>query len=119
MTKNTVKIVLPNETVIFAPCAEFDETNYEVILDIELKRADRDQLLSKITPGAISELYNILGEPRFIDTTYSSGNTLWIYPLSGTGLYSLRGPLKVGVRRYTENMVRWDLFKIRLECVRL
>lgn len=100
-------------------CSRWDEDNWNVTIEIVANKETRDTLLGNITPGAVAELYTILGEPKFIDTTFSSGNTIWIIPKVKSGLIYLREPTKIAVKRYSETMLRWDLFKIKIEGVRL
>ena len=101
----------------FCWCSRWDEDNWNVTIEAIADKSSRDILLENITPGAVAELYNILGEPKFVDTTYSSGNTIWLFPYRG--LANLRNSTKIAVKRYSETMLRWDLFKIKIEGVKL
>lgn len=72
-------------------CSRWDETNYRLILETFLTETERDNLYSSTVPGAVRELYNILGKPYYIDTTYTSGNTLKITPTGNlSNLYDER-----------------------------
>jgi len=106
-------------TIAYGMCLRWDEENWNVILEVVMRSSHRDALLQNITPGAVAELYNILGEPKYIDTTYNSGNTLWVYPLSGTGLFDLREPVKIAVKNYSEHLLRDGTFRIKIEGVKL
>jgi len=100
-------------------CSRWDEDNWRIIVEIIATKEGRDNLRNNITPGAVAELYNILGQPKFIDTTYSSGNTITLAPVQGRNLATLRNATTVAVKSYSETMLRWDMFRIKLECVKL
>ena len=61
-------------------CIRWDESNFGITIETFLSATCRDLLFSNVVPGAVRELYNILGRPQYIDTTYNSGNTLKIIP---------------------------------------
>ncbi|RLA81652.1 MAG: hypothetical protein DRG33_00085 [Deltaproteobacteria bacterium] len=117
--KPNLSIKFKNGDATYVKCSRWDEDNWNVMIEFIAGKSERDAILSNITPGAVAELYNILGEPKFIDTTYCSGNTLWIEPVAGWNLAQLRDPIKIGVKRYSETMLRWDTFKIKIEGVKL
>ena len=98
-------------------CTRWDEGNWSIILEVIADKDARDTIIQHITPGAVSELYNILGQPKYIDTTYSSGNTFWLYPRRGLG--RLRAPVKVACKSYSDTLLRNGMFHIKMECVKL
>jgi len=104
---------------LYVWCSKWDEDDWSIRLEFIANKPTRDIIIGNITPGAVSELYNILGEPKFIDTTYSSGNTLIIAPVSGTGLAQLREKTKVAVKGYTETMLTPDTFLVKMDLVKL
>lgn len=61
-------------------CSRWDVNNYTIIVETWLKKGDVQTLLSNITPGAVGELYKILGKPHYYDKTWSKSNTLKFLP---------------------------------------
>ena len=98
-------------------CTRWDEDNWRIIIEAIADKTTRDNIRNNIVPGAVAELYNILGKPQFVDTTYSSGNTITLLPKRM--LSNLRDEVTVAVKSYSETMLRWDMFRIKLECVKL
>jgi len=99
--------------------SRWDEDNYNVIMETFVDACDRNFLFRNVTPGAYRELYKILGKPTFIDTTYSSGNTLILEPIYGYGLSSLREKRTVAVRNISDTFVTPNKFGIKVEGIRL
>jgi len=98
-------------------CLRWDEGNWSITLELLGSKESRNILLSNITPGAVSELYNILGQPKYIDTTFTSGNTFWLIPKRY--LASLRDSVKVACKNYSDTLLRNGMFHIKMECVKL
>ena len=119
MALNNLKIIYSGSSYIQVPCSRWDEDGWNVSLEFIASSSNRNTLLNNIVPGAVGELYNILGTPKYIDTTYNSGNTLWLTPILGTSLYSLRDSTKIAVKRYSDTLLRWDLYKIKIDGVKL
>jgi len=106
-------------TIAYVKCSRWDEEEHEVIVEFITDKDSRDNLLDNITPGAVAKQYDILGEPKFVDTTYSSGNTIFLTPVSGSGLYSLRPRTKIAVKNYSETLLTPDTFKIKIRGIKL
>lgn len=66
-------------------CSRWDVQNYSVVIETWLKKDDLQTLKDNITPGAVGELYVILGRPRYYDATWQRQNTLRIRPNPFTG----------------------------------
>jgi len=93
----------------------WDENNYNIVIEGFLDACDRNYLARNITPGAVRELYNILGTPKFIDTTYNSSNSLTFEPLSGYGLSGVRSKKIIAVKNYSDTFINRDTFGIKIE----
>jgi len=100
-------------------CSRWDEDNYNVIFETFLDSSNRDKLFSHVTPNAYREIYNILGTPKFIDTTYNSGNSLRISPIGGTGISGLREERIIAVRNIQDTFINPNYFGIKVEGFRL
>lgn len=104
---------------IDAVCTRWDYNNFSSTVECVLDSVNRKKLIRNIVPGAVCEAYNILGEPHYLDTTFSSGNTIFLKPMSGTGLYKLRNELKAGVKNYSDSTVGVDKFLVKLNLLKL
>lgn len=100
---------------IDAPIKRWDEGNWNVVLETFLPSSTRDTLFAHTTPGAVREIYNILGTPKFIDITYNSGNTLILEPQHGYGISSLRQKRTIAVKSISDTFVSRDTFGIKIE----
>ena len=61
-------------------CSRWDVSDYSIIIETWLKKDDIQTLLSNIVPGAVGELYKILGKPLYYDKTWTAGNTIKFLP---------------------------------------
>lgn len=93
----------------------WDEENYNVIIETFIDACDRNYLANRITPAAVTELYNILGVPHFIDLTYSSSNSLIAEPISGFGISGLRERRVIAVKNYTDHFINPETYGIKIE----
>ena len=100
-------------------CKRWDEGNWDVTIETFLEAPDRNFIMNQVTPGAYRELYNILGTPRYIDTTYSSGNTLILEPRSGFGINDLRQTRTIAVKNISDTFENWETFGLKIEGVRI
>ena len=100
-------------------CTRWDEGNWDVTIEVMAHKQDRDMIAGAVTPGAVAELYNILGTPYYRDITYNSGNTVVVTPIHGFGISSLRQQRKIGIKRYSDTHLGKELFSIKLEGYRL
>jgi len=104
---------------VSVPITRWDEGNWDVTIESFMGGANRNTLFSNVTPGAVSELYNILGTPRFIDTTYKSSNTFVIEPQAGWGVSSVRQKRTIAVKNISDNFLTKDYFHVKIEGKRL
>ena len=104
---------------ILAWCNRWDVSNYSITLETFLDKNAKDALLESTVPGAVRELYNILGTPKYIDTTYNSSNTLLLIP-SGS-LASLRNQAYIAVKSLSASPLKGpnEMFQIKIEGRRL
>ena len=100
-------------------CTRWDEGNWDVTFETFLGSGARNFLFQNVIPGAVRELYNILGTPNFIDTTYSSGNTIIIEPVSNYGLSSVRQRRMIGIKSISDTIINPDYISVKIEGYRL
>jgi len=61
-------------------CSRWDVQDYSVIIETWMKKSDVDTLMDNIIPGAVGELFKILGRRHMYDTTWSAENTIKFLP---------------------------------------
>lgn len=87
-------------------CSRWDVQDYSIIIETWLKKSDLQSLRNSITPGAVGELYKILGKPRYYDQTWSGDNTIKLTPdsTSYSNLYNMRdGDTLIFVKNITDS----------------
>jgi len=84
-------------------CSRFTVDNYNLVLEMWLKKSDIQLLRNNVRPNACKELYSILGLPHNVDTSWSKANTIRIIPNAehGSNLAYMRNE-KIG---YCKSMV--------------
>ena len=100
-------------------CTRWTEDNWGVTIETFLTSSSRNTLFKYVVPGAYRERNKILGIPTYIDTTYTSSNTLRIEPTSGFGLSSLRQSRTIVVKNISDTFLTPKLFHVKIEGVRL
>lgn len=119
---NSLRIYLPSaQASDYIECwaTRFDEENYNIVIETFLGSANRNLLFSHIVPGAYRELFNVLGKPKVIDSTYQKQNTLWIECVSGYGLSGVRKSRECVCRSASDSFITPDYFNVKLELVRI
>jgi hypothetical protein len=109
-------------TFIDCRCSRWDSDNYQIILETWLKKSDLQLLIDNTTPGAVSELYNVLGKPFHYDKTWTADNTLRIVPVEesvsmrSSTLRAMRKPMVIFPKNITYSPMKganqWNLVKI-------
>ena len=101
-------------------CSRWDEDEWGVVYETFLTSSQRDALFTHIVPGAVKELYNILGTPKYIDSTFSSGNTLILEPQHDYGISSIREKRTIGVKNITDWIIpHTNRIGVKIEGIRL
>jgi len=112
---------LNDSNFIDCRCSRWDVQNYSVIVETWLSKDDAQTLKSNIVPGAVGELYTILGRPRYYDSTWQNGNTLRLYPTPSSNhmgtskLSKMRKETLMFVKNLTEHPINQDWISIKLE----
>ena len=111
-------------------CSRWDVQDYSVVLETWLSKSEAQTLRENITPGAVDELYTILGRPTYYDKTWTSNNTLRIVPNIYTrrekdsnttegdntsNLINMRNEVFIYVKNYTEHTVESDIIEVKIE----
>jgi len=101
-------------------CSRWDEDNYSIIMEYIIESGSAEDIPNNIVPGAVTELYNILGTPYYQDTTYNSGNTLIFDPVVDFGLSSnLRVRRTIAVKNYSSRLLNDEIYLCKIEGFRL
>lgn len=93
----------------------WDETNDGMTFETFMDACDRNYLMDNVTPKAVRELYNILGTKKFIDTTFTSSNTLIIEPIDGYGISSLVEKKTIGVKNIRTRLINSETYGVKIE----
>lgn len=86
-------------------CSRWDVNNYSVIVETWLKENDLNTLREYVTPGAVGELFTILGRPTYYDKTWTSGNTIKLKPNENNNLSKMRKETIVYVKNMTTSPI--------------
>lgn len=113
---NNLRIYYSGSAYFNCPCSRWDVENYSIIVEIILDKDKRDKLYNNIRPGAVKELFRILGRPVYYDTSFGK-NLIKLAPISGTRLYLMHSPQDVYVRSYSETILNSNDYAVKLECL--
>jgi len=61
-------------------CSRWDVSDYTVTIETWLDKGDLNILVDNLRPGAVSELYQVLGRPFYYDKSWTGANTIMITP---------------------------------------
>ena len=100
---------------IECPCSRWDISDYMLTIETILTKSQRDTLYAHITPGAVGELYRILGKSIYYDKTWTGDNTLKIVPISGTNLDDMFSEKIIYVKNYSDSIIGTDYFDVKIE----
>lgn len=84
-------------------CNDWKDSKWEVTIELTTTWDNRNDLFDNTIPGFVSERDMGLGNRTFVDTTYSSGNSLILSPVSGCGLYDMYDEVSIVVRSIEDN----------------
>ena len=101
------------------PISRWDEGNWDVVIEFFCESGTRNNIFHNLVPGAVTEQYNILGTPTYVDLTYESGNSLIIDPIDGYGLSGLRSRRTIAVKNISDTFINQNYFKVKIEGYRL
>lgn len=93
----------------------WDEGNDRILLTTFINACDRNYLANNVVPGAVRELYNILGTKKFIDTTFSSSNTIIVEPIGDYGISSVRSRKIIAVKNFTTKFIDKDTYSLKID----
>lgn len=104
----------PPASKITCWCTQWKRDGQEVTITTFLNSSDKDTLFDNLRPGAVKELYNVLGEKCFVDTTWQDINTLKIEAVTGKRLDDMYRDVKIGVKSLSYEPINpyWWTIKI-------
>jgi hypothetical protein len=83
-------------------CCRWDVQDKLIIIETFMTKAENKLLYDSIKPGAVGELYTILGVTKYYDQTWLNANTIKITPLDiGSSLYTMRNEEYIAIKTYT------------------
>lgn len=110
---------LTGDDFILCGCSQWDTSEHTIILSTWMTKSNVRNLRDNIVPGAVGELYQILGEPTYYDKTWEGHNTLYLVPnpSSSSDLKNKYSPTLIYVKNITVQTlpnVR-DYLEVKLE----
>lgn len=101
---------LTGNDFICCNCSRWDTNNYSIVIETWLTKSDLQILRDNITPGAVGELYKILGEPTYYDKTWEGRNTIMLIPqdTSQGTLSNMRGEKVCFPKTITTSTMKGD-----------
>jgi len=100
-------------------CSRWTEGKWDVIIESTMSEEGRDYLFSNLVPGAYKELFNVLGTPHYVDTTWSSGNTIRLSPKENWGINDLENDRIIVVKNISDDVVTNKKINVKIEGMRL
>lgn len=71
---------LSGSSYIDSWCTRWDQTDWGIVVETFMNESELRVLLNNITPGAVGELYEVLGSKVYYDQTWNSDNTIKFVP---------------------------------------
>jgi len=89
-------------------CSRWDYDNYSIKVETWLKKDALKDLRDNIVPGAVDELYNVLGKPFYYDKTWTASNTVRLRPnpSSNSSLKEMRNEKLIFVKNITSTPIK-------------
>jgi len=94
-------------------CSRWDQEDYALVIEMHLTKEERDKLRNNIRPGAVAELYRLLGRPVYYDTSFGS-NTIRVEPIAGSQLAKMYSAKTIYVKNYSEKITRANTFLVKI-----
>jgi hypothetical protein len=104
--KHDLYIYFSGNHYISGMCSRWDANDYSITIETWLKKGPFNDLNDNIRPGAVKELYKILGKPKFVDTSWTGENTLRLSPVAGTKLYKMRRQTLIYPKNITSTPIK-------------
>lgn len=89
-------------------CTRWDVQDFNVVVETWLNKTQYQDLMNSVKPGAVGELYKILGRPLYYDKTWSGDNTISLIPQAGNSLYKTRRTKVIYPKTITSSPVAGD-----------
>jgi len=103
-------------------CTRWDQEGWNIVIGTFLNKSDVQTLMANTVPGAVGELYSILGRKVYTDLTWTGDNTLKLHPNSDSDstLKSMREDTIVYVKNISTHPLAgtdgW--MECKIECVK-
>lgn len=100
-------------------CSRWDVQNYSLIMETWMNKSNLQNLRNSLTPGAVGELYTILGRPRYYDGTWTADNTISISASGAGNLQYMRNDVDAFVKNISDSPLGGDSgwINVKLECL--
>lgn len=99
---------------LLVPVIDWSLRDWEMEIKVIMTPSQRNTLFSNIRPGAVDMLYNVLGTPKFYDTTLEDLNTLVVIPYGCISFLGLRNKFVLYVMNVGEELQPHGVYFITL-----
>jgi hypothetical protein len=110
-------LIDPNYTQSW--CTRWDTSDYSITIETWLDKEGITNIVNNLRPGAVSELYQVLGKPFYYDQSWIGANTLRISPNieSESNLKNMRKETIIYPKNISTSPVagRKDWFVLKIE----
>lgn len=93
--KHDIYIYFSGTRYVSGMCTRWDTSDYNISVELWLKKTPLIDLSSNVRPGAVKELKRVIFSPKFYDSSWTGKNTVKLRPVVGTELYRMRGSEKI------------------------
>jgi hypothetical protein len=112
---------LAGSDYIDCKCSRWDVQNYSVIVETWINKNEYQYIVNNIRPGAVGELYKILGKPLYYDSSWDGSNTLRLLPTPSSSLMSdstlskMRKETLIYPKNITTSPISEDWISLKIE----
>jgi hypothetical protein len=117
-----LSIFYDNDNYVEGRCSMWNVTDYTLTVDTWLKEESVKILRQHMVPGAVGELYQILGRPTYYDKTWESKNTLILKPIPTSqrsrfsNLHLMRSDTVIYPKTFTEHPIETtDWIEVKID----
>lgn len=100
-------------------CSRWDVKDFSIVIETFLNKSDFQTIQDHTVPGAVGELYKVLGRPVYYDKTWNGENTLMFSPntTAQSRLKSMREDTIIYVKNITSSPIEGSsgLIMVKIE----
>jgi hypothetical protein len=108
---------LTDDDFVSCGCSRWTVDNYSIVVETVLNDEEVTTLKNNMVPGAVKEMYSVLGLPHFYDLTFTGDNTLRFVPdiSSNSNLPYMRNSVVVYPKNIVTSPIEGASGRVRLK----